>query len=191
MHYPLAAHCRYTALFCEENVWWLVRDLVDRGFAAQSIDAVLFSNRPRQVRLRHQRVAVPGATVAWDYHAVVLLREGGRAWIFDLDSRLPFPSPASHYLESTFSAERGLSDTLRALARVVPAASYLARFHSERRHMLGQVPAQAFPDYPPITAPAENRPITLLDYLDLDRLLDDGSRVLTVEALQSALAADD
>lgn len=174
---------RYTAFFCEENVWWLVKDLFARGVDQQAARVLLFSNPQRSIVAMNQRAAEPGGPLIWDYHVVLRAGLGEQDWIFDFDSRLPFPTPAPDYLDATFPAQDKLPAMYRTDVRVIPAAAYLARFFSDRSHMLGILPEADFPDYPIIHPGAGVSAISLAEYRNLDALLDDGSAVYPVQRL--------
>ncbi len=79
-----------------------------------------------------QRAAPPGRLVAWDYHAVVV--DGG-ARVWDLDSRLPLPSPGLDWLAASFALADRLPRVYAPRLRVVAAKSYRQEFASDRRHM--------------------------------------------------------
>lgn len=177
---------RYTPYFCEENIWWLARALLDEGIEPGQLEVLLFSNPSRSVVLRNQRLAPPGEMLQWDYHVVLLCRCGDGAWIFDFDSDLDFPTDARDYLRSTFPNQAALPPHLRGSVRRIPADAYLRRFGSDRGHMRGTCPESAFPPYPPIE-PADARDrIDLQDYWDMHKALPDGSRVCTVTEFQVA-----
>jgi hypothetical protein len=180
-------HCRdktpYTPLFCEENIWWLARNLLaDKGVAAERLRVLVMSNPAHSIVLFSQRSAELGQPVCWDYHVVLHAELDGATWIFDPDSRLPCPTPCMRYVAETFPEQAALPERFRTQVRVVPATSYLAHFHSDRHHMLGQIPPQDFPDYPVITPAAGVAAIDLSEYRDMSRVLPDGSQVLPVAA---------
>ncbi len=175
--------CPYTAFFCEENVWRLTRELVDKGTDADTLQVLLFSNPSQSILLFSQRAAPPGRPVVWDYNVVLRARHSGNDVILDPDTRLDFPTPTSSYLRDTFPDQGRLPVRLRTLVRSIPAASYLAHFYSDRSHMQGQLPRSAFPDYPIIQPDAGVAPIDLAAYRDPQRALSDGSRVTAIDAL--------
>lgn len=179
---PRETH-RYTPYFCEENVWWLAAEMSDRGVDAADLSVLLFSNRYASIALRQQRAAPPGALMAWDYHVVLSAPGAGGFRIYDLDTRLPFPCLQGHYLAATFPEQRRLPDRWRSLVRRIPGDAYLKRFCSDRSHMLGWLPAAAFPDYPIICPNDRTDAIRLAEYRDMTRPLDDGSLVMPVELL--------
>lgn len=170
----------YSPLFCEENIWWLARRQLADGVSVEDLTVVFITNASEQAMLMQQRAAPHGQPLCWDYHVVLRRHEAAADLIFDLDTRLALPTSTAVYLRATFPAEEDLLPALRSWVRLVPAQTYLARFHSDRRHMRGRIAESAFPDYPPITVDNPGERIDLADYRDLARQLDDGSRVLTV-----------
>jgi hypothetical protein len=174
---------RYTAYFCEENVWWLARSLTDAGIAAARMQVLLFSNATQSVLLLNQRAAQRGQPVAWDYHVVLRVDIGESPQVLDLDTRLDFPTTYLGYLRETFLPQSELPERYRTWVRCIPAASYLAHFHSDRSHMRGRLPAEAYPDYPVIQPVAGSLSIDLADYRDMRKPLPDGSLVQPLSVL--------
>jgi hypothetical protein len=182
---------RYTALFCEENIWWLARDMVARGVPPGNLQVLLFSNPTQSILMLNQRAAPVGQAIAWDYHVVLKALMNDAQWVFDFDTRLAFPEGFADYLRQSFPEQSLLPVDYRAVARLVPASAYLSRFSSDRSHMRGRVPASAFPDYPIIQAEGGASPITLADYRDMQKELGDGSRLLPLQVLRDAADAGD
>jgi hypothetical protein len=179
---------RYTAYFCEENVWWLAHDLVGQGVAVAELTVLFLSNDQRQVLLMNQSSAAEGALLCWDYH-VVLRRQSQRVdEIMDFDTRLDFPVPTTHYVKATFPRQSLLPAPYRARIRAITAASYLERFQSDRSHMRNRLGTDRFPAYPPILARDPARAIDLSDYWDMQRTLADGSCPVALPTLFPALA---
>lgn len=175
---------RYTPLFCEENIWWLAHDLAADGIDTERLKVLFFSNPWQSIVVCNQRHAEPGRAVAWDYHVVLQAELEDGPWIFDLDTRLPFPARRADYLTGTFPVQTALPERYRTQVRLVPAAGYLAHFYSDRSHMAGRIPDRAFPDYPIIQPAPGVRPIVLADYRDMRKALPDGSEVVPVDALR-------
>lgn len=175
----------YTAFFCEENVWQLARQLIDAGFDSADLQALWICNRSASVLMFNQRSAAPGAATVWDYH-VVLRIAGVTDLILDADTRLPYPCRTRDYLLQSFPPSNSVPPRFLARIRIVPATQFMRRFDSDRGHMLGRLPADAFPSWPPIRA--TGKPITLRHYCNMDAPLDDGSRVMTVDALLHEVA---
>lgn len=182
------ANCRYTACFCEENVWWLARDLVDLGVSIQSLSVVFFTNPTRSVLLLNQRAAPAGMPLIWDYHVVLRAFGSMGDQVFDLDSRLPFPARTGDYLGESFPKQSALAKDYRAWARSIPASSFLTRFQSDRSHMHGILDPSEFPEYPPISASSSANAIDLRKYWDVDGLLPDGSEAKPLSVMFPQLA---
>jgi len=185
MTWPAREDIRYTPLFCEENIWWLAGALVERGFAPERLTVLLFSNPWGSIQMSAQRAGYQGGQLVWDYHVVLRAEHEGADWVLDPDSLLAFPTLCEMYLQRSFPIQSGMPEQVRTWVRCIPAAGYLRHFHSDRRHMLGQIPDSAFPNYPIIT-PALGVPhITLAEYCDVHKHLADGSRVLPLDRLRA------
>lgn len=170
---------RYTARFCEENVWHLAQA---PDLAARERWVVFITNAARTCPVWRQRAAdAPGEPVVWDYHVVLLVNHPVEIW--DLDSTLTFPCPAARYLRETFPRADQLAPAYAPWFRVVPAALFRERFASDRSHMRG--PDGAFvvppPPGPPICTATETMNLMqfvelttpgLGEVLDLPRLLE-------------------
>lgn len=171
----------YTPLFCEENIWHLARALLDDGHPADRLWVLILSNPARQVALFRQRADDGDGFVVWDYHVVLLARDAEGERIYDFDTTLPFPVERRRYFAETFPATEEIPPPLRARVRRIPAAAYLHRLHSDRSHMVGAIPEEAFPPWPAIT-PDHAEAITLREYWAMERELADGSRVEALDA---------
>lgn len=135
----------YCPCYCEENAVRLSRVLegvIDRDSAF----VVFISNATKTTLVCHQRGsaygppdAPPGPAsrdhVIWDYHVVLVAARqapGERvALVWDLDSRLPFPSRLGEYMEGCFPQ---VDARLDAQFRVVPLRLCEVTFASDRRH---------------------------------------------------------
>jgi protein N-terminal glutamine amidohydrolase len=131
-HANLASVKRYTAFYCEENVWHLANDA--------EIDCVVFiSNPQRQVAcFEQQRAPAPGQPMVWDYHVIGLAlstTETQSSMIQDLDSALTMPSPVNKYLAATFPPLRPQHQKYSPWFRICSATDYIRTFASDRRHM--------------------------------------------------------
>jgi protein N-terminal glutamine amidohydrolase len=168
----------YTAHFCEENIWKLVEALVGQGFDPRTLQVLFLSNRERQVALAWQKMAPPGRLLVWDYHVILLAAMNDELYVFDFETRLGFPCQAEWYFRKTLPEVLVLLRDLRPAIRIIPASAYLERFCSDRSHMLGEVEADEFPDWPLICPAGEASRIVLADYQDMGRELNDGSIVI-------------
>ncbi|KAJ7738529.1 N-terminal glutamine amidase-domain-containing protein [Mycena maculata] len=120
----------YTAFYCEENVYLLCEALS----MYEEVAAVIVSNRTKTVALWNQKLSRDTQPVIWDYHVVLLLRSGDHQyWIYDFDTRLPFPCLLKDYLQHTF---QDVPSAYRSLFRIVPGTTYIENFASDRSHMV-------------------------------------------------------
>jgi hypothetical protein len=124
-----AAGFRYHPFYCEENAWWLC---AEPALGPGPRHVVFITNRRGSCPLAAQRAAPPGELCWWDYH-VVVLDGGNRIW--DLDTRLGCPVPATAWLRGSFPFAARLPADLAPLFRLVPAHDYRAHFASDRGHM--------------------------------------------------------
>lgn len=176
----------YTPLFCEENIWQLAQAFVREGVAVDTLQVIFISNRERQVVLFNQRNGAELGHVVWDYHVVLRRNDGTADRIYDFDSQLPFPCNTLDYLEATFGLQSELHDAYRAQLRLIPAKAFLQRLYSDRTHMHGVVAEAAWPLWPAITPEVKNA-IKLERYWQMEQMLDDGSRVMSVVELTQRL----
>ncbi|GJP47672.1 hypothetical protein CLOM_g6848 [Closterium sp. NIES-68] len=130
--------------------------------------------RPEGGSRRRGRDGEEQGLVVWDYHVVcVHVKHGSpcsaRAgsdgsgcsewFVWDLDTTLAFPTPASEYVQRALWAGRSfflpLQDTYQRLYRVVSASNFFKLFASDRSHMRDTVTRNWIaspPSYPCITA---------------------------------------
>lgn len=142
---------RYHPFYCEENVWWLARDGV---LGPGERWAVFVSNPTRSCALWAQKLASePSEPVLWDYHVVLLNRDGSKVQVWDRDSRLPCPAPARDWYAATFPVP--VKPEFKPWFRVVGARELSAHFASDRRHMLEEEGGWRAPPppWPPIVSP--------------------------------------
>ena len=177
----------YTPHFCEENIWWLAKKLLDTAAANERMYVVFFSNAAESVVLYKQRLAPAGGFIVWDYHVVLQTNQQETDWIYDFDTRLSFPAPLITYLFQTFPQHTVLPEAYRTHIRRIPALEYLRHFYSDRTHMVGHIQPLQFPDYPAITPDPSVQPIPLCDYRNMDKQLDDNSLVFDLERYRASL----
>ena len=174
----------YTALFCEENIWQLTNALTSQSLLnSNQMWVLIITSTTRKLPLRNQQAVETNQIVIWDYHVVLQAEYAQQHYICDFDTRLPFVSPLDDYIQGTFIEPELLPEPYQPVIRKVPASAYLQQFFSDRSHMLGQISRSEFPDWPLIN---QNKPslITLMQYLDLQHTLNDGSQVCTPASLQ-------
>ncbi|KAF3442690.1 hypothetical protein FNV43_RR16607 [Rhamnella rubrinervis] len=133
---------QHTPFYCEENVYLLCKKLCENGIAdAEGSDlfVVFISNEKKQIPLWNQKASNRADGVSlWDYHVICVQRknEGDTSHVvWDLDSRLPFPSPLETYISETIRPSFQLFAEYQRFFRIVHAPMFLRSFASDRRHM--------------------------------------------------------
>ncbi len=169
----------YTPFFCEENIWLFAKKLFDEGVAGNQMFVLYFSNLHKSIMLFKQQAAKQGHFIIWDYHVVLQVHQQAADWIYDFDSRLPFPSDISTYFSQTFPYQHRLPEIYRTMIRQIPAAEYLEHFYSDRSHMDARF--HKSPDHPVIRPDSSHQPIPLSDYCDMNKQLNDHSLVFNLE----------
>lgn len=168
----------YTPRFCEENIWHLARVLIEQGQDPEGLQVVFLSNRDMQIVMAEQKEAEKGRLILWDYHVVLLADLEDEVYVFDFDTRLEFPCVAETYFKKSIPAAGLIPDQYLPSIRLIPAESYLARFYSDRSHMIGHLPPELFPDWPIIRPGHEVRGIAINQYWDMCQELMDGSVIV-------------
>ncbi|XP_015523415.1 protein N-terminal glutamine amidohydrolase [Neodiprion pinetum] len=152
-----ASDCVHTSCYCEENVWKLCQDVATRhGPELQHCYVAFISNPGRSVPLWRQKAGKDeDQLVLWDYHAILIYAPDDRAVVYDLDSALPFPTHFWKYATETFRSDEALRSEYHRRFRLVPAATYLQHFASNRQHMKREDGTwiKTPPEYPPISTP--------------------------------------
>jgi hypothetical protein len=167
---PSAADCPYSACYCEENVYQLCAKLQTAG--PEHLDrswVVFISNPKRSIPLWRQKAGTgPKNKVIWDYH-VILLYCGDKdgSLIYDLDTRLPFPSSFKKYCKKTLRPDQELEAKFHRQFRAVPGSVFLTSLSSDRRHMrVDEKWLQQPPDWPCIQAGGEGH--NLDTFIDME-----------------------
>jgi hypothetical protein len=154
----------YCPFWCEENVW----HLCEHEAVVERERWVLFvSNSMRRIAMWAQHAAQhPDWPMGWDYHVVLLVRDGASWAIWDLDSALGLPVAATTWLERSFRELPAGARTLAPVFRVVAAGDYRRMFSSDRSHMLDEQGGyqQAPPSWPVIGEGPDN----LGRFVDMD-----------------------
>ena len=125
--------------YCEENVWRLAYKKTQSTEKLRFF--VCFISNPNKTCAMFHQLAGPdddNQPVCWDYHVILLgwdEREKN-AVVYDIDSRLPYPSPLPEYLHHSFS-RNGMcfAPPFAPHFRIIPASLYLEYFSSDRMHM--------------------------------------------------------
>ncbi|MCA9540081.1 MAG: hypothetical protein KC620_14385 [Myxococcales bacterium] len=158
---PDGIEARYHPYYCEENIWHLCGE---PALAAQQREAVIITNSTRSVLLFGQRAAGAGGYVVWDYHVVMLARDGTSPWqVWDLDCTAGHPLAAAEWLRTSFPLGPRLPPVYAPRFRRMPADRYRAMLHTDRRHM--RAPDGAFL-HPPPPWPAIGTGSNLVQLLD-------------------------
>ncbi|KAF9069823.1 N-terminal glutamine amidase-domain-containing protein [Rhodocollybia butyracea] len=157
---PLPENSMYTSHWCEENVYLLMESFTQDSSISELWEpyTVFISNHAKSVALLNQKISKElGSPVVWDYHAIAVLRprkqpSSEHSWVYDFDTQLEIPATWDSYFDRTFST---VPDTYQSIFRVVPAATLLDHFASDRSHMLNTTGSDAVPD-PTIIPPYPN-----------------------------------
>lgn len=153
---------RYAPFYCEENVWHLAKE----GVGGDPSFVVFISNPQKSCALWAQRSASSAdMPVLWDYHVILVSAPSDGALVWDLDTRLGFPVRLRDYLDGTFPYGEALRETLLPRFRVLPAATYVERFASDRSHMHEGDDWRA----PPPEWPTIGEGMNLFDFVDTER----------------------
>ena len=158
---------KYTAYYCEENIWHLAADRREAGLSSA---VALITNPDRSCALWNQRAARKGQPVLWDYHVVLLAAKTAAepdCMVWDLDTRLGLPVRLVDYVAETFAPPGVLEPRFEPRFRVIEGNDWLAEFSSDRAHMRDQAGRYRKPPpvWPPIILPG--RP-NFLSWLDAD-----------------------
>lgn len=171
---------RYTAFFCEENIWWLVHDLAENNPHVTDMQVLFLTNPDQSIVLLNQKNTAPGQVTVWDYHVILIATIEQQSVTFDFDSMLDFPVSARTYAAHTFPQQASLPTCYRSWIRTVEADTFLDHFHSDRSHMMEKVDSVSFPPDPPINPKPGNAAIDLADYRNLEQDIT-GSQIYPLE----------
>ena len=160
---------RYQPYYCEENAYHLCTDPQRPELQGRSPAAVFIRGLGDHCVMWQQGAVAPGEPVFWDYHVVVLAQGPWQIW--DLDTRLGCPVPATTYLRRSFRPELTLPPELTPRFRLVDAAELARTFASDRSHMRDPDGRFSQPP-PPWPAIGAGKPSTLARFLELADALD-------------------
>lgn len=171
-------NCTYTKCYCEENVWKLCEYL--KHHHPTELDhcySVFISNNERLIPLWQQKSSQRIDTmVIWDYHVIFIYSPpNGDTIVYDLDTTLPFPCDFKTYFLQGIRSNQSLQPKFYRFFRVIPAASFLQTFASDRSHMLNDDGKymETPPDYPPIKTQDSNHNID--DFISMDEKVGTGT----------------
>jgi len=184
-------NCKYTSCYCEENVYLLCKDFLEKQKTHSFGDnlkheafAVFVTNKEKKAELRQQKAGQGRYynTVIWDYHVIFihkLIEETPEkkvgSLVYDLDTTLRFPEEFERYYKEVFDFPR--EPGAEIFFRVVDAKSLIENFCSDRSHMvMGMKKVQKKfvkvyhaepPTYPEIVN-AKGEKMNLPEYWNLD-----------------------
>ena len=173
---------QYHPYYCEENIWQLCGSLRD----VEDAFVLLITNESRSIAMAEQRAGGVVGTVVWDYHAVLIGRRDGINQVWDFDTKLSFPCPATEWIFQSFERFIDLDAQYVPRFRLIDAAQYREQFASDRRHMKG--PDGEWLQPPPAwTSPGDGH---VLDrWLDLGR--DEPGQLFDHQGFRGWLSAQD
>jgi len=116
---------RYTALFCEENIWYLAQSLIQEGIQKKDLHILFLSNKNGTIALFNQLSADSGKAVIWDYHVILMANIDKKDVIFDFDTRLDFPCTTTSYLKNSLPDK--INTDFQSKIRLIPAQEFLQR----------------------------------------------------------------
>ncbi|HSJ68227.1 MAG TPA: hypothetical protein VK921_11150 [Anditalea sp.] len=140
---------KYTANYCEENIWHLCQHPLVEGYSNK---VLIISNSTKNCPFYCQKTSQENQPVWWDYHVVLMTTKDGVHHIYDFDSTLAFPSLMCEYLNFTFpNSDIWLSKDL-PFFKVISSEVYIKTFNSDRNHMKDASGSWIFepPNWPPI-----------------------------------------
>jgi protein N-terminal glutamine amidohydrolase len=123
---------KYTANYCEENIWHLCQEPNLTGYKKS---VLIISNDFKNCPFYAQKSGQGTSPVWWDYHVVLLAYKEDEHLLFDFDSTLPFPSSLSDYLRFTFPNSENWLDRDLPFFKAIAAEDYACSFSSDRSHM--------------------------------------------------------
>ncbi|KAH3886433.1 protein N-terminal glutamine amidohydrolase-like [Dreissena polymorpha] len=128
----------YTNCYCEENVWHLCNAVkVKRHGELCRCYCVFISNKDRQIPLWLQKASSSeDGVVVWDYHVIFIHISHQGSFVYDLDSRLAFPTSFCDYFRCSIRPCAAFKPEFHRRFRLIEAELFLQTFASDRSHML-------------------------------------------------------
>ncbi len=160
----------YTRLFCEENIWKLIRSLYTNQLA-KPIDVLFILNQKQSIALFEQHLSTYNNPVIWDYHVVLTAQINNTIVVFDFDSQCDFPQNIKNYFALTFPQKIELHADFIPYIKSINAAYYLECFYSDRKHMQGLIEQHQYPNYKTITPENNDLRLTLKQCRDTKQAL--------------------
>jgi protein N-terminal glutamine amidohydrolase len=127
---------KYSANFCEENIWHLCQNPALEGFSKK---VLIVSNSNKYCPFRFQKSINGDEIVWWNYHVILIASNGGSSLIYDFDSTLSVPLPGREYMQKTFPGQETMTAPNLPHFKAIEAEDYLHSFFSDRSHMKDSV----------------------------------------------------
>ncbi|MBI1301115.1 MAG: hypothetical protein GC137_05585 [Alphaproteobacteria bacterium] len=167
---------KYTANFCEENVWHLCQH-PDLNTYAKTV--LIISNHSRNCPLWHQQSSEGRNPVRWDYHVILLAASQKESFVYDFDSTLDLPTSLESYLSLTFQSDYKAD---QPFFKAIDSQDFIRFFSSDRGHMKdGEGEWKFIPPAWPLIKNTEKLPLPeLLDFSELSN-----QRIYTLEEVMA------
>lgn len=123
---------KYSANFCEENIWHLCQNPELEGFSKK---VIIVSNSNRNCPFRFQKSINGDEFVWWNYHVILFAYQKQSNFIYDFDSTLSVPMTGKEYLQKTFQRHENWKETDLPCFKAIDSKDYLNSFTSDRSHM--------------------------------------------------------
>lgn len=123
---------RYSANFCEENIWHLCQNPALEHFSKK---VLIVSNSNKYCPFRFQKSINGYEIVWWNYHVILFASHECQSFIYDFDSTLPVPLSGMEYIEKTFQRHENWEEIHLPRFKAIEAKDYLDSFESDRSHM--------------------------------------------------------
>jgi len=159
----------YTPLFCEENIWKLIKALY-MNKNTKPKDVLFIVNKSQSIALYEQKRSIDQQPVIWDYHVILTAQQGSVNVVFDFDSKCNFPVNIKDYFSKTFPKFDNMYETYRPMIKAINAQYFFKHFFSDRSHMKGLIDNDQYPDYEIIRPNSDTDLLTLDNCLDVTRL---------------------
>ncbi|XP_025413079.1 protein N-terminal glutamine amidohydrolase isoform X2 [Sipha flava] len=172
----------YTTTHGEENIWHLAKSILESNKSVKDLKCyvVALSNSNKCVHLWKQTMKendYRDGLIFWDYHVFCVVKHKNQTWVFDMDSKLPFPVSFAQYDKE---AVRHDFPDIKRYFKIIDAQTYIDTFSSDRNHMLkGGVWLSPPPTYPPILN--KEKQSNLENIISMEDPLDKFGEVLNLE----------
>ncbi|ORE02054.1 hypothetical protein BCV72DRAFT_298427, partial [Rhizopus microsporus var. microsporus] len=178
--------CVYTKCYCEENIYMLCKEIDEKyPEMLDKFTVVFISNDERKIPMWAQKSCVDDYPIVWDYHVILLFSGDNGLFVYDFDTKLPFPCKAEKYMMESFKPQFILQSKYERYFRLIPARSYLYYFASDRSHMIGADGAYHSepPKYDPIVSKDQQK-MNLDSYISMkENSIDKYGRVISSEEM--------